>query len=88
MEVARGVGKEAVVEVLAKYTKLETEVTEVSQQLHVVISGHNYATKFMQQIGAPLVHSCMHMHNHTCIHTHTHSLSLVYNLVRIHLCTH
>ena len=36
MEVARGVGKEAVVEVLVKYTKQETEVTEVSQQLHVV----------------------------------------------------
>ena len=35
MEIARGAGEEAVIEVLAKYTKQETDVTEVSQQLHV-----------------------------------------------------
>ena len=47
MDIARGAGEEAVVEVLAKYTKQETEVTEVSQQLHV---GNLMATTMPQNL--------------------------------------
>ena len=47
MEVARGVGKEAVVEILVKFTKQETEVTEVSHQLHV---GNLMATTMPQNL--------------------------------------
>ena len=82
MEVARGVGEEAVVEVLTKYTKQETEVTEVSQQLHVVFSGHNYATNLSNNRGSPCTH--MHayivIHVNICIHAHVGSLSLSLSL--------
>ena len=62
LDMARGGGEEAVCEILQQHTKQETELTEVSQQLHVV-SNHT----------PPHTHSCTHTHAHTHTHTHTHT---------------
>ena len=75
LDMARGGGEEAVCKILQQHTKQKTELTEVSQQLHVV-SKHTPT------------HTHSHMHTHTHTHTYTHTIYIVCNIVCIHLCTH
>ena len=99
MDVARGVSEEEVCEVLEQYTKQETELTEVSQQLWFVnhcsgrFSGHNYATKLIRidnKEGLRNTHKCMHVRTRTRtrMHTHTHTHHITLTVAHVHTLAH
>ena len=68
LDIARGGGEEAVCKILQQHTKQETELTEVSQQLHVVSNHTSACTHTHTRARA---HTHMRAHTHTLTHTYT-----------------